>query len=285
MLSSSASASAASSAASSASSATSLSSGVVVVVDDDSEESPEEWHETRQACLLALEDTVHKGGGKKYQQHKQQSNSRRVVMRCTSGFVRGVYQADQLAGFSCNQLPFESDALYRKRKAAAAKVYARSKNNCMFEAIAMKGSARSERPGMWMLQTYAVDGKLGRYIPHSAGCKACDLKCSKAYAMLQLEKVIAANPNMGGKAAAELLVGENTSITAATIGSKSTLYAAMQSLKDRDLQYYDYQWGQVELYLRELKQKNPDMHVALEKSQDNRFERYVLWYCVQFLMN
>ena len=221
---------------------------------------------------------MHNGGGKKYQQHKQQSNSRKVLMRCASMFKGGKYQAEQLAGFSCDQLPGESDAIYRKRKAAEAQVYARSKNQCMFEAIAVKGSPLSDHPGMWTLQTYVCGGKEKYYIPHASSCKASDLKCSKAYAMLKLDKVIAANPSIGGKAAAELLMGANTPITAATIGGKSLVYSAMLSLKERDLQFYDYQWSQLELYLRELKQKNPDMHVVLEKSPDNRFERYVLWY-------
>ena len=55
--------------------------------------------------------------------------------------------------------------------------------------------------------------------------------------------------------------------------SKASMYRAMNKIKWEGEAFYEENWARLEVYLRDLRKLNNNVHVVLEKDEDNHFER------------
>ena len=83
---------------------------------------------------------------------------------------------------------------------------------------------------------------------------------------------------MKGKQVQSAVTGTGSSITVANLPSKSALYQQQLIIKHEDIQWYTLNWARLETYLLDLKERNPELTVRLEKDEDNRFWRMFIGY-------
>ena len=90
-----------------------------------------------------------------------------------------------------------------------------------------------------------------------------------------LDEAVRANPNISGKAMLSQVKARLNSVSVGDFVSTRTLYRARRFVNTSDDNtYYTSYWARLEEYLGELRAKNSDCRVVLEKDQDNRFQRY-----------
>ncbi len=241
---------------------------------------------TRGEATEALHLALLRSAGSDCKIDSGRSGKDRVTLRCPSSMkpvkgARAKWRALDLGDFACPQKEGEGYIAHRNRRMVELEEFAESQGHCGFKAVLVRGGScdgggagggggscgDSEPTWYFKIMDSGLNFKM-----HSDDCIVVG-KATGRVARCLVKASAKADPSLSCASAIINITGDDSQMSIAMMPSKASMYRAMNKIKWEGEAFYEENWARLEVYLRDLRKLNNNVHVVLEKDEDNHFER------------